>query len=267
MRTTLKYPGSKWSYAEWITSFLPPHRFYLEPFFGSGAVFFQKEPAPYETINDLDGLVVNFFRVCREQPDELARTLWLTPYARVEYEQIQEDSAGAALHLTGEPVEDARRFAVRCCQGFGSKLADRAGWKNTKQSSGPNNPKVWGNLPETVYAVAQRLKTAQIECTDAVELIRACNGPDCLIYADPPYLRQTRGSRIYRCEMGSAQEHERLLDVLLAHQGPVVLSGYDNGLYNDRLKGWHKEQMTGRSNSAAPRTETLWMNFEYQLRL
>lgn len=266
MKTALKYPGSKWSYADWIVSFMPKHKFYVEPYLGSGAVFFKKQPATYETINDLDGLVVNFFKACRDYPEQLSRAIALTPYARQEYESVQEKHAGEEITVTGDCVEDARRFCIRCCQGFGSKLADRTGWKNTKHSNGPINPQVWSRIPETVLQIAQRLKHAQIEKAGAVELIKACNSPDCLIYADPPYLGEVRNfSRLYRKEMMSREEHERLLDALLAHKGPVLLSGYDNELYNQKLKGWHKEQKTGFSNSAKKCTETLWMNFEYQL--
>lgn len=266
MRTTLKYPGSKWTYADWIVSYIPKHRFYVEPYFGSGAVFFTKTPTTYETVNDLDGQVVNFFKVCRDSPDEFARALTLTPFSRQEYMQIQEDRAGEEIKLTGEPIEDARRSAIRCCQSFGSKLHDRCGWKNTKHTTGPINPRLWNNLPDTVYDVAARLKNAQIEQTDAVKLIKACNAPDCLVYADPPYPQSVRRDRIYRCEMLEEQAHINLLTALLAHKGPVILSGYDNQLYNDMLAGWHKAQKVGRSNSTAKRTEVIWMNYEQQIR-
>ena len=266
MIAAFKYPGAKWSYAEWINYFIPPHKYYLEPFFGSGAVFFKKDPAKYETINDLDGIVVNFFRACRDYPDQLARAINLTPFSRQEYTQIREDAAGQEIKLTGECVEDARRFAIRCCQGFGAKLADRSGWKNTKCSDGPINSEIWSRVPGTVYQMAARLKHAQIEQTDAIQLIRDYNSPECFIYADPPYLGETRNSRLYRVEMMDEQHHIELLDVLLAHKGPVILSGYENDLYNQALTGWHKEHMKGRASSAAAREETIWMNFDYQLR-
>lgn len=267
MKASIKYPGAKWSYAQWITSLLPPHRFYLEPFFGSGAVFFNKAPAAYETINDLDGQVVNFFRVCRENPDALAQAIALTPFSRQEMLSIQEKRAGEEIALTGDAIEDARRFAVRCCQGFGSKLSDRVGWKNTKHPNGPRNPRIWSGVPETILEMAGRLKNAQIEQTDAVKLIKACNDTNCLVYADPPYPASTRRSRMYRMEMMTDDEHERLLRALLDHRGPVVLSGYDNPLYNDMLQGWYKDQRMGHNNSGAARVETLWMNFEMQLTL
>lgn len=267
MIAAFKYPGAKWSYAKRINSFVSDHKYYLEPFFGSGAVFFRKEPAKYETINDMDGLVVNFFRACRDYPDQLARAINLTPYSRQEYMQILENASGKEIKLTGDCIEDARRFAVRCSQSFGPKLADRSGWKNTKCSNGPINPKIWSKIPDTVYEMAIRLKHAQIEQTNAIELIRDFNHPNCLIYADPPYLGDTRNNnRLYRVEMMDEQRHIELLNVLLAHKGPVILSGYDNDLYNQTLSEWQKEQKQGTSTSSAVRTETIWMNFEYQLR-
>ena len=91
----LHYPGSKWSLAPWIISHMPPHQTYLEPYFGSGAVFFSKEPSPLETINDLDGDVVNLFRVIRDRPDELARLVYWTPYSRQEYYNSYQSGGGS----------------------------------------------------------------------------------------------------------------------------------------------------------------------------
>ncbi len=63
MKAIVKYPGSKWSLASWIISFFPEHHSYLEPFFGSGAVLFNKPRSHIETVNDLAGNVVNLFDV------------------------------------------------------------------------------------------------------------------------------------------------------------------------------------------------------------
>lgn len=267
MNAILKYPGGKWRTAEWITSFFPKHTVYLEPFCGSSAVFFKKHPTPYETINDIDGRIYNFFMVCRDKPTELAALLDLTPFARRDFDEVQENAAGEDMHLTGNDVEDARRFAIRCNQGFGSKLACRVGWKNTKSSSGPINARVWSQLPESVLAVAERLKRAQIENRPANELIKKYNSHNCLIYADPPYLMETRRGAIYSHEMGDRAEHIEMLGLLTQHKGPVILSGYDNDLYNTALSGWHTETMSDRANSGELRIEKLWMNFEYQMRL
>ena len=87
MKAILKYPGAKNRLADWIIQFVPEHKVYLEPYFGSGAVFFNKEKAKIETINDMDGEVVNFFRAIREYPAELAKIVEMTPYSREEYEK------------------------------------------------------------------------------------------------------------------------------------------------------------------------------------
>lgn len=80
MKAVLKYPGGKWRIAEWVIAHFPAHSVYLEPYFGSGAIFFTKAPAGIETVNDLDGDIVNLFRVCRERGEELARLIELTRF-------------------------------------------------------------------------------------------------------------------------------------------------------------------------------------------
>lgn len=107
MKSVLKYPGSKWRIADWIVSNMPPHDIYVDPFFGSGAVFFSKPESRLEVLNDIDGNVVNFFKVCRDHPDDLARLLALTPYAREEYDFVKEPVAMELYNLTGDNLEDA----------------------------------------------------------------------------------------------------------------------------------------------------------------
>ena len=108
MRTVLKYPGAKNRIAKWICEYIPPHGVYLEPFFGSGAVFFNKEPAKIETINDLDDDVVNYFEVIRDKSDELIAALEMTPYAREEYNRAFVKSE------KDSDVERARKFVIKC---------------------------------------------------------------------------------------------------------------------------------------------------------
>lgn len=113
MKRILNYPGSKWSMSDWIIGNMPQHEVYLEPFFGSGAVFFNKPPVKVETINDIDGRIVNLFRVIREQPEELSRLILFTPFSREEYK--------LSYQVDPDPLEDARRFLVRCWQAIGAK--------------------------------------------------------------------------------------------------------------------------------------------------
>ena len=96
---------------------------------------------------------------------------------------------------------------------------------------------------------------------DAVQLIRRFNHKDVLIYCDPPYVLQKRHGKQYRCEMDDS-EHSQLLDALLKHQGAAIISGYENDLYSDKLRSWHKEKTTAYSQIASRKEEVLWMNFE-----
>ena len=82
MKAVLKYPGSKWSLAKWIISHFPEHHSYLEPFFGSGAVLFNKPRSNIETVNDLDGNVVNLFEWIKKDPERLAHEIYYTTYSR-----------------------------------------------------------------------------------------------------------------------------------------------------------------------------------------
>ena len=202
MHPILKYPGAKWRLAQWILSHMPPHESYLEPFFGSGAILFNKPPARIETVNDIDGAIVHFFKVCREHPDELAQAVSLTPWAREEFMACDflENETPA------DDVERARQLLVRIWMTFGARTRYKTGWRHTTgrtEHSGPDNPKLWRRLPEVIYQAADRLMDVQLENRPAVDVIRRFNGPSVLIYADPPYLKDTRvlNGNQYRFEM------------------------------------------------------------------
>ncbi len=251
IKSVLRYPGAKWVLSKWICDNLPPHEVYLEPFFGSGAVFFGKEPCRTETINDLDGDVVNLFKVIRESTEELCEAVSLTPWARDEYyNSYQCDSSNE--------VERARVFLVRCWQAFGTRTGQRSGWRNRTIGKSPKEPDIWRNLPERIQAVADRLFVVQIENTDAISLIDRYNSTNCLIYADPPYMADTRSKSIYAYECDD-DYHVRLLDKLAAHSGSVVLSGYDCPLYNERLKDWRRIEKDARAERGMGRREVLWI--------
>lgn len=256
MKAIMKYPGSKWSISKWIISFFPPHHSYLEPFFGSGAVFFNKPPSDIETINDLDGNVVNLFDCIRRDPERLAREIYLTPYARGVYDR-------ALTRDPEDPYERARNFYIRLNMGHGFRTnGEKVGWKNDVHGrERAYAVREWNILPERIMEAAKRLKDAQIEHVDAIELIGRFNHRDVLIYCDPPYVLSTRHGKQYQHEMND-DEHVRLLDALLDHTGPVIVSGYDNGLYADRLREWRREEKTTYSQIASKKQEIIWMNFD-----
>ena len=258
MNSVIKYPGSKWSIANWIISHFPSHHSYLEPFFGSGAVLFTKKRSPIETVNDLDQDVVNLFRQIRENPERLADTIYWTPYARSEYER-----AWAAQYTETDPFQRAVDFYVRMMMGHGFRTTgEKVGWKNDVQGREASYAAgYWCKTPEMIFKAAERLRKVQIENLPAVDVIRRFNFPNVLIYADPPYVLSTRHGKQYRHEM-TDEQHEELLDTLSNHRGPVLLSGYDSDLYRDILHDWHREEIPSRAQTSGARVEVLWMNFE-----
>lgn len=252
IKQIMKYPGSKQTCADWIVSCFPVHAHYCEPFAGTLAAFFAKDPAPHEVVNDLDGRLVNLFRMVRERGGELARLIETTPYARAEYY--------ASYDVADDPLEDARRFLVRSWQAHGFKSSYRTGWRNNGAKSLQPITALWKDLPARIRAVIDRLRDAEIECTPAVALIERYNTADTLIYADPPYVLSTRKARkLYAHEMTDA-EHMTLLDALDLHIGPVVLSGYHCPLYDDRLAHWQVRERKTQAEKGQSRTEVLWLN-------
>ena len=255
----IKYPGAKWGVAPWVISHFPEHRSYLEPFFGSGAVLFTKSRSAIETVNDIDGDVVNLFDWIRKDPARLAHAIRFTPYARDEY-----DRAWAAQYTETDSFRRAVNFYIRMMMGHGFRTTgEKVGWKNDVQGrEAAYAAKCWAKTPEVIIQAAERLRGVQIENRPAVELIRRFNYQNVLIYADPPYMLGTRQNRKqYRHEM-TDDDHMELLEAIKAHRGPAIISGYDSDLYNRELKGWYKDGRTSFTQTASRRREILWMNFE-----
>lgn len=123
----LRYVGAKWQIADWIISKFPVHKIYIEPYAGSGAVFFRKPKTHLEVLNDIDSSVVNFFRVLRERTTELAMAIELTPYSREEYELSLQP-------CDCDELERARRFYISAWQSFGSTMIYRSGWRRMTKS-------------------------------------------------------------------------------------------------------------------------------------
>lgn len=247
----LRYPGSKWSLAREIVNLFGQHYHYVEPYFGSGAVFFSKPVSPHELINDMNGLVVNFFRVLRDQTDDFLFALEATPWSREEYDHSHV--------LTGIALEDARRFVTRIWQAHASDLAKKTGWKSRGSKQPARGMSVrWQRVPSELTEMAVRLKDAEIENRPAIDVMRRFATKDTLIYADPPYLMATRTQKMYAHEM-NVDEHLEMLDVLARHPGPAVISGYENSIYDDCLRGWNKIKVKPpKVEKQANRMEVLW---------
>lgn len=256
-RPALRYFGGKWRLAPWIIGHFPEHGCYVEPFCGAASVFLRKRPADVEVINDLDGNVINFFRVLRERTADLIQAIKLTPYSRQEYR--------LAWQPANEPLERARRYYVRLWQGWGGRKGTRqSGWRYQHSNNRGKSVIADWNATEHLWIVADRLRQAFIEHDDALALIQRYDQPHTLFYLDPPYLAETRSERwkttAYRCEVDE-EYHRRLLELILEVRGMVIISGYPSDLYERTLAGWHRSQTVARTtNTANTKTEVLWVS-------
>lgn len=260
----LRYHGAKFRIAPWLLQYFPAHRCYTEPFGGAAGVLLQKPRAYAEVYNDLDGEIVNFFRVLRDpiQSEQLLTQIRLTPYARDEFNLSYE--------TTTNPVEAARRTAVRACMGFGSAGATKGqtGFRCDTTRSYSTAQHLWARYPNGLRAIIERLQGVLIENRPALDVIRQHDAPDTLHFVDPPYLHETRvlqsaGSRgYYRHEMTDG-EHFELLATLREVKGMVILCGYPSSLYDDHLPGWVTAAAQARISAGRGtgiRMEKIWMN-------
>ena len=256
--------GGKFSHLDWLLPLLPASHHYCEPFAGSAAVLLNRAPAPIETYNDLDGEVCNFFRVLREQGEDLARSIALTPFSREEF------AAACTLDPEVAPLERARRFYIRARQvrtGL-AQTATVGRWANCKDTTRAGMSGVisrWLGGVEMLPQIAERLIRVQIENRPALDVIRLYDSARTLFYCDPPYVHATRGdSKAYKHEMNDEQ-HAELAKVLNRVKGKVALSNYDCELLDQLYPApkWHKHKCKPRTNHATKgqRVEVLWTNY------
>lgn len=263
-RTVVKPPfayyGGKTTLADRIVSVLPPHGHYVEPYFGGGSVLLDKPPSHMETVNDLDGDLMCFWRMLRERPDELVRLCALTPHSRAELD--------AARKPAEDDLEQARRVWVRISQGRTGTLRDTTGWRHYVDPGGSSvgMPGYLAGYVGRMATVAERLSHVSLECRPALELIeRYGRSPGVLLYVDPPYLGGTRPrGRNYQCKMTGEAEHRELAAALSDARAAVVLSGYASPLYAELYDGWTRVDIPANTGHATvgdrDRVETLWLN-------
>ncbi len=259
-RPILRYHGGKWRLAHWVIAHLPPHRTYVEPFGGAASVLLRKPPSPCEVYNDLDGEIVNLFKVVRDRGAELRERLELTPYSRGEFELSYEEAE--------DPIEQARRTVVRSMMGLGTALTrrtasgalTRTGFRNVAPNASTSAVLDWHNYAQALPSLIERLRSVVFENRGAHKVMLAHDTPDTVHYVDPPYVVSTRSQAgAYRFEMKD-DDHERLAHALHQLRGAVVLSGYPSPLYDGLYRGWRLVTRAAATFAARPRLEVLWLS-------
>jgi len=255
--------GGKYSHLKWLLPLLVKCHHYCEPFAGSAAVLLNRKPSPVETYNDMDGEVVNFFRVLRNQTSRLKKAIALTPFSREEFYK--------AINGEGESLSDlerARRFYIRARQARTglAQTASLGRWANCKKTSRSGMSGVvsrWLGGVEMLDDIAERLLRVQIENRPGIEVIELYDDKDTFFYCDPPYPHESRGdSKAYLYEM-TEEEHEDLADALHKIKGKAAVSGYRCALMDRLYKDWKRHDAPSKRCHSVKKTrqEALWTNY------
>lgn len=252
---------------------IPEHRIYVEVFGGGGSLLLAKPPSLVEVYNDLDGRLVNLFRVLRD-PDQFAefeRLACFTAFSRQEF-----DEAKAGLE-EGNPVERAWKFYVVGRQSF-SGLLETWGYGRSSSARGmAGQCSKWIGSIEGLPELHLRLMRVQIERDDWRKILKRFDSPETFFYLDPPYVPKTRKSGGYKHEL-SEKDHAELVEKCQKLEGKVLLSGYPNEIYQPleatwRMMTWrtacHAAGRTrgtkilgvGSALAKQSRTEAVWMNY------
>lgn len=259
----LKWYGGKGNLKSKLLEYIPKHRHYVCVFGGAASLLFAKRPSELETYNDIHSGLYNFFKLLRtpEQTEKLIEALTLTPYSLEEFNVCTE-----TWEQEKDPIEQARKFFVACNQSVNGN----GGWSTTRNESShykARSVQKWHRKMANLIRVQQRLSTLQIDNRDFEVIFKSYDAADALFYCDPPYVPETRTQKkSYKHEM-SVEDHGRLVDAILSIKGKVILSGYDNTIYDRLLNyGWRKILLTTCVKSSSSRKEIaaeyIWLNFD-----
>lgn len=255
--------GGKGNFAKHILPYLSTeHHTYAEPYCGAASVFWHKQKSKVEVLNDLNGDIVNLFRVFQD------RNLREEFKHRIEFTLYSFDEFKLALSIVDDaaPIDRAWAFYVRQNQGWCGKCDSPGDWGRTFNAycgmSGTANK--WVKRRNTIDWWSKRLSGVQLDNRDALEFIKFWDRPDTLFYCDPPYVADTRRSKDDYDHECADSHHEELISLLLTIKGMAIVSGYKHPIYDQLVKsGWSVESVDTVSHTSRAkdkRTECIWLS-------
>jgi DNA adenine methylase len=254
MKTPITYYGGKQQMLGIILPLIPKHRIYTEAFFGGGAVFWAKEPAKVEFINDTNGEVVNFYSVLKRNFPELKKGVDVTLHSEFQQKQARSIYKNPAGH---NEVKRAWALWVLSHQSFYAILTNT--WKCSKERS--FGTQLTQRKEAFTDAYSRRLEHTSIFCRDALDVIRKADHEDAFHYIDPPY---------FNADMGhyggyTQEDFVSLLETLSDIRGKFMLSSYPSGILREHATrhGWKMMEFTlSRSAGGGVKTVVLTLNYD-----
>ena len=243
LKTPVTYYGGKQKMAKHIVPLLPSHNLYCEPFCGGAAIFFAKEPSNVEVLNDTNRELINFYRIVQTDFVSLEKEIQITLHSRDQFRKA------SVIYNNSDMFSDIKRawaLWTLASQGFAAQIDSSWGYDVSKN----NSPKKLGNKKRMfTYDLAIRLQDVQIECADALYIIRSRDSEDSFFYVDPPY---------YNSDMGhydgySETDFEELLKLLSVIKGKFLLSSYPSRPLEryTELNGWISRSVEASVSVAA----------------
>ncbi len=260
MKTPISYYGGKQKLAATIVKLIPEHNLYCEPFIGGAAVFFAKPPSNVEVINDTNKEMINFYRMVQTDFVSLEKEVQISLHSRDIHRRA------TVVYQNPDMFSELKRawaVWVLAAQSFASGLDKDWGYDIKK----PTTSKKVANKREGFtedYAI--RLQMVQIECTDALRIIRSRDTKDAFFYCDPPYYNSNCG----HYDGYSLEDFEALLKLLSGIEGKFLLSSYPSPILKQYTKanGWHtqsiEQTISVANNHGKPgkaKTEVLTANY------
>ncbi|MGC9093942.1 MAG: DNA adenine methylase, partial [Bacteroidota bacterium] len=238
MKSPINYYGGKSKLVNRLLPLIPPHNIYVEVFGGAANLLFAKEPSRVEVYNDIEENVVNFFSVLRD-PVAFARLYFLamsTPYSRQEFYMARD-----SFNSEPDNVVRAWKYLITSLQSYDANLRTWGLGVGFAIQGIAKGPALWMNGLSHLALAFERFRRVQIEHSDFERIFSLYDSQETFFYCDPPYIESERRSLgVYLREM-DIEDHKRFLKCVQGIHGKVLISGYENELYNNELASWHKK--------------------------
>lgn len=261
--------GGKYYMTNKIIKLFPKHKIYVEVFGGAAHVLFKKQPSEIEIYNDIDSGLYNFFKILRNEykANILKQKLDLTPYSREEFYHCRDTWKNEK-----DEIEKVRKWYIALMQSFSASFNTWSHSKSLSRRGMSQTVSRWlGNIENDLPNAINRFKTVQIEHMDFRNIIKKYDSKETLFYLDPPYIHKTRKmTYTYTYEM-SDQDHKDLINLLINIKGKVILSGYNNEIYNTLIDNNWNKILLGNFAKRSIKTikekkergiEFVWINYE-----
>ena len=252
MKTPITYWGGKQQLVPKLLQLIPEHRQYCEPFFGGGALYFAKHPSEIEFINDINGEMVNFYRVLKRKFDGLKEEINCTLHSEFQHQQAGDIYSDPLKH---EDVIRAWAVWMLSKQSIYSILTNS--WRVEIDRNSARQFQ-WTKESFTL-AYARRLEATSIFCRDALSVIRATDTPTTFHYLDPPYFNSDCG----HYKGYSEDDFRGLLDLITTLEGMFLLSSYPSPILNEYIDkhSWKTIQLEMPRVGGGTKLEVLTLNY------